>query len=139
MHNRHSRDSDRCFRTNGFYGRTNSFTFVGDERIRQLYLHMRDLLGADNLTAWIEDVSWCKHLLQCVCPTCIILGLLYVIIVFSPLNTFLFQRMKATQEQIKTFSGKVQDKTCKLIFTGILRLTLQPLRYNVFYHRLYGL
>ena len=52
------RDSDRCFRTNGFYGKSNYFTFIGDSRVRQLYLQLRELLGTENLTATIDNVSW---------------------------------------------------------------------------------
>ena len=51
------RDSNRCFRTNGFYGKSNYFAFIGDSRVRQLYLHIRDLLGADNLTVTNDSVS----------------------------------------------------------------------------------
>ena len=51
------RDSDRCFRTNGFYGKSNYFTFIGDSRVRQLYLHLRELLETENLTETIGNVS----------------------------------------------------------------------------------
>ena len=50
------RDSDRCFRTNGFYGKSNYFTFIGDSRIRQLYLQMRDLLGAEDISRITDNI-----------------------------------------------------------------------------------
>jgi hypothetical protein len=38
------RDAERCFRYNAFYNGQNHFVFVGDSRLRQLYLATRLLL-----------------------------------------------------------------------------------------------
>jgi len=63
------RDTERCFRYNAFYNRENHFVFIGDSRIRQLYLATKlllekgldptDVVGVDEYVPPIHhDLNW---------------------------------------------------------------------------------
>ncbi len=38
------RDTERCFRYNGFYREANHFVFVGDSRMRQIFLTFQNFM-----------------------------------------------------------------------------------------------
>ena len=59
------RDADRCFRSNAFYGQSNKFAFIGDQRTFQMYHEMRKFLGDESIAPMrITNTSFFENMNQ---------------------------------------------------------------------------